>query len=646
MPDRPTPPPGDRPTPPPRPRNEYRDNPNKDEQSIQKNDEPLYETRIVPPVNNLPPDGHSPPPINKDPQPVAKGPDSYTYNRRPRRPVPITNENHRRTYPSTGHPPSHTNAIDSRKSPDTIPPRRRPPSIDHDKRPLPPEGASGHLSTSRNNPIKPTNPVRNSNTDSSDEENKTTSVDHRIDGKRPKRRARRRSQMAAIYIFIIVAAVCIGLTSFAMAFPRMFDPDRHTEITATPSPTPTPTPLPLNTRNIRGMVTAISDQHVTMLDIANDRTRHFTLTDDTSINNRFGNEMDPEYLFVGHVMDVAYDPDTHRLFSLRQAFTRDITPADFRVDIDNSTITVGNDIFTFTSQTLILHRGTPFLLADISPDDTVTMVILDGIIWLIEVAYGHGFLEFTNIDDVIEGRVILDPLGQGIHRFANLEDRVALAEGQYRVTVEGRNIEAFVAEVDIVQGQTTTIDLAEVEPSAAVLELTVSPSGSRVYINGALTSLHAALEFEFGESVTIRVERDGYYTYERTADMNQAVVSIHITLEEETPEPSVGNLFVFSMPAGAQVWVNNQLIGTTPTAIELEPGVHSVSASLVGFYDYNTVINVSEGENSLTLIMTPFAEDPYEFIPIPTPPPEDDPWQPPDDDPYDHQPGYGYGDDD
>jgi len=449
--------------------------------------------------------------------------------------------------------------------------------------------------------------------------------------------------MAAVYIFIIVAAVGITLTVFAMAFPRMFDPDREVYAAATPTPTPTPTPLPLNARELTGMITGITGQNITLMNITNNESRSYTLTEDTSVSNRFGNEMETEHLSVGHLMDVTYDPDTGQIFSLRQTFTRDIIPADFRVDIDNSTIAVGNDVFTFTSQTLILHQGLPFLLADISPDDTVTLVTLGGTIWLIDVAYGHGFLEFTNISDVLDGRVILDPLGQGMHRFANLEDRIALPEGSYRVTVEGRNIEAFITEVEILQGQTTTVNLADVEPSAAVLELTVSPGGSRVLINGALTSLHAAMEFEFGETVSLRVERDGYYTYERTVEMNQAIVSIHVTLEEETPEPEVGNLFIFSMPAGAQVWVNNQPIGMTPTSVELAPGVHTIAATLPGFNDYSTVVNISAGENSVTLIMDPITEDPpYQPIPTPPPedPPEDPPWYPPpDDDPY-------YGDDD
>ena len=287
-----------------------------------------------------------------------------------------------------------------------------------------------------------------------------------------------------------------------------------------------------------------------------------------------------------------------------------------------STITVGNDVLEFTPQTLILYRGEPFIITDISPDDTVTIVALGSTIWLIEVAYGHGFLNFSNAQDILDGRIIIDPLGQGIHRFANLEDTITLPEGRYRVTVEGRNIEAFITEVEIRQGETTTVDLTEVEPSAAVLELTVTPHGSRVFINGEITSAHAALEFDFGAQVTIRVERDGYYTDERIVEMNQAVVSINITLEEETPEILYGMLFVSTTPAGAQIWISNQFIGVAPVSVELPIGRYTIVALAGGFHDYITDIDIVAGDNHRSITMNQIHVEP-EYVPIPTTPPDE-----------------------
>ena len=565
---------------------------------------------------------------------------------------PPTDTNLPQTEKRTEAPPVYTGPTSGRRpNPYTTGPRPRHPAApggeSHRQRPQPgavvrrplPDGYKKHRPPSSNPPARRPHPGQQLE-DKPQEEMMTGPIGRRPDGKRPVRRARRKTQLAAVYIFIIVIVVGISLTAFAMAYQRHFDPERQAYVAATPTPTPTPTPLPQNTQNITGMITGMSGQSINMLNISNNQSRAFSLTEATSLNDRYGREMELDLLSVGHILNTYYDPDTNQLLRLRQTFTRNITPADFRVDTEYSTITVGNDVFNITEETLILHRGLPFELSEISPDDTVTLVILDGTVWLIDVAYGHGFLQFTNAEDILDGRVIMEHLALGTRNFGNLEDRIPLTEGTYRVTVEGRNIDPYVTEIEILQGETTTIDLDDVQPSAAVLELTVSPHGSRVYINDELTSIHAALEFEFGESISIRVERDGYYTDERTVEMNQAVVSIHVTLEEETPEVIMGNLFIFSMPAGAQIWINNQFVGTAPLSVDLYPGGYNIMAIAYGFHDYIVDINVQEGENTITVFMEPIIEEPPdEYIPIPTPPP-DYYWPPPYDPPGDEPPYY------
>jgi len=412
------------------------------------------------------------------------------------------------------------------------------------------------------------------------------------------------------------------MTVFAFAFPRIFDPYR---VAAEPvqTPPPTPTPLPVNTRNMTGHITSISGSTIVMLDVATMAPGQFFFQEATSLANRIGRDMEFYELSAGMLMDIAFDPDTSYLFTMRQTVTRDVIPPDFRHDTEENTITVGNEVFNIIGQTLVLRRGETFPIGNITADDMVTLVVLGDTIWTIDVESARGFLRFVNYEDIIDGRVVMNPIGPGIHRFANVEDEITLPEGRYNVTVEGRNIEAYITEVTIFYGQTTIVDLTDVDLGAAVLELTVTPPGSRVFINGELTSTHSALEFEFGESVAIRVERDGFYTDERTVIMETAVVSINITLEEETPVPEVGTLSVHTMPAGAQIFVNGVMMGLSPIFItDLEIGVYDILAVAGGFYEYATSVLVTPGDNTRTISLTPLTP---EHIPIPTPPPQDDP---------------------
>jgi len=371
------------------------------------------------------------------------------------------------------------------------------------------------------------------------------------------------------------------------------------------------------------------------MDISNNSEnskRVFSFLDTTSLANRSGISMPFGHISIGNVMEVAYNPENSELISLNQSFTRDFhSRTGLRINMEDYTITIGNDVLNFTNQTLVMYRGSTRPIEEITPDDTLTIIALQDTIWLIEVESGHGFLQLINTDNIEGGRIILDPIGPGSNRVSGLDEMITIPEGTYRVTVEGRNIETYTTEVTIRHGETTTLDLGEMEPGESVLEITVRPAGSRVYINGELTSLHIIPEFEFGELVEIRVTREGFYTYERTIEMNQATVSVVIDLEEETV---MGQLSIVTTPIGADIWVGDQLIGTSPVSTELEPGRHTVTAAMDGFYTYSTLIDVDSGHNSLNLQLTGLTPEPTpepiptqepepEYVPIPTPPPLD-----------------------
>jgi len=604
--------------------------------------------RIVP--RPLPPPrrsyGTAPRPISSRPSDELRERDAADYPRRPSVPRPRPTEDYpqrQRRAPGEGE----------RRAPN---PRTAPPEGDERRTPggyplRPDEGPKKRgrpASTERRpRPVNeyPRRKVADTPDDTQAEED--TLASGRIGGgggRRPPTRARRRSQFAALYILLIVVSVGIAMTVFAFAFPRIFDPYR---VAAEPvqTPPPTPTPLPINTRNMTGHITGISGSNIIMLDVATMTPRQFGFQEATGLLNRIGRDMEFEELSVGMLMDIQYDPDTNNLFTMRQTITRDVIPPDFRHDAEANTITVGNEVFNIIGQTLVLRRGETFPIGNISADDMVTLVVLGDTIWTIDVESARGFLQFVNFADIIDGRVVMNPIGPGIHRFANVEDEITLPEGRYNVTVEGRNIEAYITEVTIFYGQTTIVDLSNVDMGAAVLELTVAPAGSRVFINGELTSTHSALEFEFGESVSIRVERDGFYTEERTATMDTAIVSIHIALQEETPAPEMGTLSVHTMPAGAQIFINGVMMGHSPIFItDLEVGVYDILAIAGGFYEYATAVLVNPGDNTLAITLTALTP---EHIPIPTPPPQDDPpphYDPPthDPDPEPYPPAGGY----
>jgi hypothetical protein len=140
-----------------------------------------------------------------------------------------------------------------------------------------------------------------------------------------------------------------------------------------------------------------------------------------------------------------------------------------------------------------------------------------------------------------------------------------------------------------------------------------TPADGDVLVNGKLrgkTPL-ALRDLALG-SYTIRVVRDGYATEERTLQLTarRPTTSTTINLRSTARRLSTdgasagrsadkigpGGLNVQSRPAGARVFVDNRLAGSTPIAIPgLPAGPVTVRIEMDGYQPWTTRVSVSAG---------------------------------------------------
>ena len=146
-----------------------------------------------------------------------------------------------------------------------------------------------------------------------------------------------------------------------------------------------------------------------------------------------------------------------------------------------------------------------------------------------------------------------------------------------------------------------------------------TPADADVLVNGkprGKTPL-ALRDLALG-SYTIRVARDGYATEERTLQLTtrRPTTSTTINLRSaggnaNTTRPGLpakamgdasataGGLNVQSRPAGARVFVNNRLAGSTPIAIPgLPAGPATVRIEMDGYQPWTTTVRVGAGEQT------------------------------------------------
>ncbi len=74
---------------------------------------------------------------------------------------------------------------------------------------------------------------------------------------------------------------------------------------------------------------------------------------------------------------------------------------NLKIDLTTSTITIGNDKYTFNSQTLITYNDEPYPVSQITEMDTVSLIIYGDEVWSMRLDGSHGFLEVENVDAVV-----------------------------------------------------------------------------------------------------------------------------------------------------------------------------------------------------------------------------------------------------
>lgn len=126
--------------------------------------------------------------------------------------------------------------------------------------------------------------------------------------------------------------------------------------------------------------------------------------------------------------------------------------------------------------------------------------------------------------------------------------------------------------------------------------------GARVYLNGEIAGYARptfAILLKPGQ-YRLKVSMPGYRDYETTINMtsNPRVVDVRLRAPQEY------KLSINSNVRGADVYINNNLVGRTPYQGTLTQGNYSVRLSAGGYYDTSTSLTLSNNQ-SINLNMQP-----------------------------------------
>lgn len=138
--------------------------------------------------------------------------------------------------------------------------------------------------------------------------------------------------------------------------------------------------------------------------------------------------------------------------------------------------------------------------------------------------------------------------------------------------------------------------LAEIRKKVAIVVVSVDVDGATVRLDAQVlgkSPLRGPVKVNAGV-VTLIVEKDGYFPYERVLPLSGgSIATSDVKLASKQTNAIVT---VRSTLAGAQVALDGKAAGTVPTDVVVAPGSHEVELSLKGYRPSRSSVAVAAGE--------------------------------------------------
>lgn len=481
-----------------------------------------------------------------------------------------------------------------------------------DKKTIPP------YTTKQNSPISKEGVVYTPSHDNIPE------TDTKVSSKPRKQAVKAKSSSAAIILIITtVFGVLTSIVAFAILFNTFFGGNTVNN-TANHSPAliniaqpPPPVIEPVVTEVGQLGVAVIRDidtlaRTLTIYHIDNNTVYTLPVSIGAPINNRFGETLVFGELRIGDIVDIQMDMSSDNLtaVSINGTAIEFTEVSNVQVDTANGFLTVGNNHYFFSDETISVLGGQPHSVENISPMDIVTIRVYQNKVYYISVSRSHGFLEVINADHIIDGSIEV----RSNIVYLNDEDfsPIKLPEGSNTVIVRGSNTETLSINVLIQRGEYYQLDLSHVEQLSGILNVTVNVDGATITVNGNVETFQEPLNLIHGE-YTISVTMEGFEPYERTIQLNQSVLTLNIQLVEIPVEPEIAEEVIDELidelvdelvdelldemivaeieipeliptrpmqittdPSNAEVFIDNLFVGITPLTIEIPIGERTI----------------------------------------------------------------------
>ena len=210
-----------------------------------------------------------------------------------------------------------------------------------------------------------------------------------------------------------------------------------------------------------------------------------------------------------------------------------------------------------------------------------------------------------------------------------------LYAGPHTVVLKLTGYQTFTNTYSVNAGQTTYASVTMVplqNPSTGDLQVTSSPSGAAVYLNGnyqGVTSTAGPLDITdlTAATYTVVLKKSGYQDYTTTVKIVAGQTAQVAATLQATGTPTSGTISaeILSTPGGADVYVNNVYKGVTPLNFQNVPiettQAYTVTIKMEGYTPYTTSGKATPGQSiqinaALSPVATPAPTQPLGLMSV------------------------------
>lgn len=141
----------------------------------------------------------------------------------------------------------------------------------------------------------------------------------------------------------------------------------------------------------------------------------------------------------------------------------------------------------------------------------------------------------------------------------------------------------------------------------ALILINTDPTGAEVFLGSKSLGRSPVAKNIAPGSYSLRIEKEGYQPHEESIDVDKEFEKTYTLTAEKAIPDTGGMLDIISRPAGADVYINDELRGKTPFRSEMDSGTYTLRLNYPQFQEIGEEILIKDNElNSKEYELLPF----------------------------------------